>query len=74
MLIVAGRVWYPATGFRYSSTGVITYVGSDGYYWSGTPNNAALGYYLSFSASAAGTTGTMYGRGTGFAARCVSEF
>jgi hypothetical protein len=69
---VGGRIWFPATGLRYVSSGALWGTGSGGYYWSGTANSPVGAHHLHFYA------GTVYpsngnNRAFGFAARCVSE-
>ncbi len=71
--IVAGRIWYPATGCRIAGTGGLNSVGGGAYYCSGTPNNAVYCSNLNFSAGVVYPGGSN-ARGFGFAARCVSEF
>ena len=45
-------VVFPASGYRVSSSGGLSSVGSWGYYWSATPNNDLIkGRYFSFSSS-----------------------
>ena len=46
-------IFLPAAGFRYCS-GDVNYVGSDGYYWSSTPNGSADAWYLNFSSGGVG--------------------
>ena len=48
-LEAAGAVFLPAAGLR-DGTDVVN-VGSDGYYWSSTANNAYYAYYLNFYSS-----------------------
>jgi uncharacterized protein (TIGR02145 family) len=74
----SGYTWtsigfWPAAGFRYSSSGSLNTVSSEGYYWSASPNNTSYGYYLYF------TSGTMYSvivskRAIGISVRCVQEW
>lgn len=65
--------WFPATGNRNVATGVLTNVGSNGNYWSDTPNSSANGYNLNFNAGNVNPSNNN-NRGNGFAVRCVSEF
>jgi uncharacterized protein (TIGR02145 family) len=69
---VNGTVWFPATGYRYSTSGALSNVGSNGYYWSGTPYSATYGYYLDFNAGWVNPS-SYANRAGGFAARCISE-
>ena len=45
----AGAIFLPAAGYRSGTT--VFSVGSDGYYWSSTPNGTNNAYYLDFSSS-----------------------
>jgi hypothetical protein len=65
-------VWFPSTGNRNNSSGALTNVGSNGNYWSDTPQSAANGYNLNFNAGTV-TPSNNNNRANGFAARCVSE-
>jgi uncharacterized protein (TIGR02145 family) len=65
-------IFLPATGYRNVSSGALGYVGSYGYYWSGTPSSAANGCYLRFGAGAVNPS-SRNNRGYGFAVRCVSK-
>jgi hypothetical protein len=65
-------VSYPAAGYRGSSSGVLSYVGSYGYYWSGSPSSSN-GYYLYFTSSSVRPAANDY-RAYGFSVRCVQEF
>ena len=75
--IATGKsLFFPATGYRNSSNGVLGYVGSSGHYWSTTQNNNnpfALGsaYSLGISSSFVGMgyTAPNFGRSV----RCVVE-
>ena len=66
-----GTPFFPASGCRNSSDGQLGYVGSHGYYWSGSPNGT-FGYYLHFG------NGIVYpaynlNRSYVFSVRCVAE-
>ncbi|MCD7940390.1 MAG: hypothetical protein LUH50_10195 [Bacteroides intestinalis] len=66
-----GTLFFPASGYRYSSNGQLYYVGYYGYYWSGSPSGA-YGCSLYFD------SGNVYpasgsNRSYGFAVRCVAE-
>lgn len=40
------KAWYPATGMRSSTGGILGYVSENAYYWSSQPVNAFTGYTL----------------------------
>ena len=65
-------IFFPASGFRYSSDGSLNVVGSSGFCWSAVPNSTSFGCGLSFGWS---YVNPQYGssRSNGFAARPVSE-
>lgn len=42
-------IFFPASGLRNSGDGSISYVGSDGYYWSASPYSSNYGQYLYFT-------------------------
>ena len=42
---------FPAAGYRNNSNGSLNNVGSNGYYWSASPNNANNGRNLNFNSS-----------------------
>ena len=65
-------IFFPASGFRFSSDGSLGDVGNGGYYWSAVPDIAVNGCYLNFYWSYVGPQGN-YSRSYGFAARPVSE-
>ena len=65
-------IFFPASGFRVSSDGSLSSVGSDGYYWSAVPGSANSGCGLYFDWSSVSPQGN-YDRSYGFAARPVSE-
>ena len=44
----AGAVFLPAAGYR-TCNGDVYYLGSNGYYWSSTPNGSEFAWYLIFS-------------------------
>jgi hypothetical protein len=62
----------PAAGYRLSANGVLTNVGSYGYYWSSSPAGTN-GSNLSFL-SASVTPSSTATRGAGFSARCIAAF
>lgn len=62
---------FPASGYRYTSNGQLSYVGFYGYYWSGSPsgtNGCNLGFYNGYV-----TPGNNGLRSYGFSVRCVAE-
>lgn len=65
-------VYYPASGYRYGSSGTLYSVGSYGDYWSSSLNIAS-GYNMYFHGSVVspGTTGALT---SGYTVRCVQEF
>jgi hypothetical protein len=65
--------FYPAAGNRYITTGVLTGVGLDGYYWSSSPSSVSNGYDLLFSSSSVYPSYSA-ARSYGFLARCIAEF
>lgn len=67
-----GRVWYPASGNRYSYSGGLNNVGSYGYYWSSSPNSTAYGYSLYFYSGGVNPSSSS-NRASGFPVRCVQE-
>jgi uncharacterized protein (TIGR02145 family) len=63
---------YPASGYRYSGSGAIYYVGSNGYYWSAsTMNHQGCCLYFGNSYVAPGNN---LRRANGISVRCVQEF
>ena len=66
--------FYPATGFRYSTSGYLGDVGTNGYFWSGSPISAtsADGARLIFQDIYVNPEGST-NRSTGFPVRCVQE-
>ena len=44
-------IFFPASGYRYSSYGTLNYVGSYGYYWSASAGNSYYGCNLYFYSS-----------------------
>ena len=65
--------WYPAVGNRKSDSGELYYVGSNGYYWSASPNPSIdIAYNMRFY------SGSVYpadhsNRAYGYSVRCVKE-
>jgi hypothetical protein len=46
--ITGDPLYFPAAGSRGSNSAGLSVVGSNGYYWSATPNNTRYGRYLYF--------------------------
>ena len=65
-------IFFPASGFRYSSVGSLSDVGNYGYYWSAVPYSTGSGCYLFFNWSNVNPQ-NISNRSWGFAARPVSE-
>ena len=68
----SGPIWYPASGYRYGSSGSPNYVGFYGYYWSVSPNGGGA-YYLCFDYN--GGVGPAFSsrRAYGQSVRCLQE-
>ncbi|GHT70076.1 hypothetical protein AGMMS50239_37890 [Bacteroidia bacterium] len=64
--------YFPASGYRYYSTGALTNAGTNGIYWSSSPNSNVRGYHLGFSSPSANPTFNNY-RTSAFSVRCVAE-
>ena len=64
-------VFFPASGYRISNSGVLNLVGTDGYYWSATPNGGTEGRHFSFR-SGSWSLGS-YSRAMGCPVRAVAE-
>ena len=62
---------FPASGFRNSIDGSLSYVGRAGYYWSASPSSASYGYNLGFDSSEVSPSGSFSGRAYGLPVRCV---
>ena len=71
----AETIWYPFSGWRRDSSGVLTNVGCDGLYWSCSPSlsNSYYAYYLSFSNSGSVYPSNDYNRAYGKSVRCLQE-
>jgi uncharacterized protein (TIGR02145 family) len=63
-------LYLPAAGYRYSSSGALIYLGTNGLYWSSSADSP-YGRYMYFNSSSAFMTTTY--RDYGFSCRCVSE-
>ena len=66
--------WYPAVGYRNYESVALSYVGSNGYYWSASPRPSYSdnAYYLFFSDGYVRPANDYY-RGNGQSVRCVKE-
>lgn len=64
---------YPASGYRNVGSGAMNNEGSNGYYWSASPNSATNGYNLNFNSGNVNPQNNN-NRGNGFPLRCVQEF
>ena len=66
--------WYPAVGCRLSGSGALGNVGSDGCYWSASPDPSSsnLAYYLLFNNGYVSPAHD-YNRSHGYSVRCVRE-
>ena len=65
------NVYFPASGYRYYSSGSLHIVGSNGYYWSASPYSSYGGLHLYFNSSY--WYWNSYGRAYGFPVRPVAE-
>ena len=67
-------LWFPGTGYRTSTTGALTNVGVNGFYWSASPNasGSANAGYLNFSNSNGLNPVNYNYRVYAFSVRCVS--
>ena len=63
--------FFPAAGYRTSSTGALYYPGNRGYYWSASSNWAPYGWHLLFYSGRASRL--FDARTYGFSVRCVAE-
>ena len=73
-----GKVFFPASGYRKEGDGQLRYVGSRGYYWSGTSNrikddsNYIYGgnwdFWSNYMGQDSGSS-----RSYGYSVRCVAE-
>ena len=64
--------WFPAAGCRHSGDGSMSNVGSNGIYWSASPNSENYGCYLHFYSGSVNPASNYY-RAYGFSVRCVQE-
>ena len=73
----AETIWYPASGCLSLDSGVLSDVGSGGYYWSVTPDPSSSSnvYYLYFySNGSVNPSYSSYYRYSGRAVRCLQEY
>ena len=66
----ASTIWYPASGYRYSSDGSLSYVGNDGDCWSASPNSS-YAYDLHFSSDGGVYPSGISLRASGRSVRCL---
>ncbi|MDD3211528.1 MAG: hypothetical protein PHH34_10345, partial [Bacteroides graminisolvens] len=71
-ILLTGIGYYPASGYRYYSTGAFNVVGTYGFYWSASPNST-YGYSLYFNSSGSVNPADNNLRAYGFSVRCVQE-
>ena len=62
---------FPASGYRNNSSGSLNNVGSNGYYWSASPNSSNNGHNLNFNSS--NWNWNNNNRANGFPVRAVAE-
>ena len=75
----AGRTWnkngasvfFPASGYRYFGSGILSGVGSYGYYWAATPCSTSNGRSIYFNSGS--TYWLNFSRASGFPVRAVAE-
>lgn len=67
-----GTIFFPASGYRNNSSGALSNVGSNGYYWSAVPYSTYSGRYLYFYSTGVYPLNDYY-RSRGFAVRPVQE-
>ena len=67
-----GTIFFPASGYRNTSSGAVNYVGGGGYFWSAVPISTSSGRYLDFSSSNIDPLSSG-SRSYGFAVRPVQE-
>ena len=69
--ITGNALFFPASGYRYYSSGTLNYVGSFGYCWSASPYSSYYGHYLNFYSS--NWNWNYNSRASGFPVRAVAE-
>ena len=70
----SATTFFPAFGIRNNSTGNVSSVGNQGFYWSATPVSTTNGRYLNFSNSSFNTLNGSTTRATGCSIRCAIEW
>ena len=68
-----GKTWYPASGYLNYSGGVLYNSGSNGYYWSLTPDCDLSACYLYFHYLGSVSPSNYNNRSLGYAVRCLQE-
>lgn len=66
-------IFFPASGYRYRSNGMVSNVSSDGFYWSAVPSSPTKGHYLYFSSLQVIPLSTSDYRAVGFGVRSCQE-
>lgn len=66
-------IFFPASGYRYRSNGMVSNVSSDGFYWSAVPSSPTKGHYLYFSSLEVIPLSTSNYRAVGFGVRSSQE-
>ena len=66
-------IFFPASGYRYRSNGMVSNVSSDGFYWSAVPSSPDKGRYLYFSSFEVKPLSTSNNRAVGFGVRSCQE-
>ena len=66
-------IFFPASGYRYRSNGMVSNVSSDGFYWSAVPSGPTKGHYLYFSSLQVIPLSTSNYRAVGFGVRSCQE-
>ena len=67
----SNMAWFPAAGYRYSGSGVLGYVGDQGYYWSASVSGTDA-KRLRFTMGGVNPSSPYY-RVCGFSVRCIQE-
>lgn len=66
-------IFFPASGYRYRSNGMVSNVSSSGFYWSAVPSSPTKGRYLYFYSSQVLPLSTSNYRAVGFGVRSSQE-
>ena len=66
-------IFFPASGYRYRSNGMVSNVSSDGFYWSAVPSSPTKGRYLYFYSLQVIPLSTSNYRAVGFGVRSSQE-